>query len=149
MNTNQNNVMFNPSSIDEMITQQINYYDDFVKVKDKKVEADSPSLFSKSPEELVALSKASDNPVSFLEEIDVPNVMQTSQVDNIEDKATLDSILSTLANNPDFDNKIEPIHRMVGELISQVQQGVITQEGAQEQLMFNILDLFEEGVDDD
>ncbi|MGR5435245.1 hypothetical protein [Vibrio owensii] len=143
MNEN-NQLVFDPSQVDELIKQQIEYYDSFVAVKDSEVEGETPAhLFTQSPEELLAMAQASGDPVSFLEEIELPQVLQANTVDNIEDQATLDSILSTLSQNPDFDGNLEAVHGMVGELIAQVQGGLIDPDSAQEQLVFNILELFD------
>lgn len=144
----QNNLVFNHSQVDELIQDQINYYDNYVKVKDETVTGEEPSthLFTQSPEELLAMAQASGDPVSFLEEIELPQVLQPNTVDNIEDQATLDSILSQLSANPDFDGNLEAIHGMVGELIAQVQGGLIDPDSAQEQLVFNILELFDQEV---
>lgn len=148
MNEN-NQLTFNPSQVDELIQQQIQYYDDYVKVKDSDETGEVPNhLFTKSPEELLALAQASDDPVSFLEEIQIPQTLQASSVDNLEDQATLDGILSQLSQNLDFDGNLTAVHGMVGELIGQVQAGLIDPDNAQEQLVFNILELFdtEEGM---
>ncbi|MEZ9705462.1 hypothetical protein AB4342_01375 [Vibrio breoganii] len=141
-------LVFDPSQVDELIKQQVEYYDNYVKVKDSEVTGETPEhQFTQSPEELLAMAQASDNPVSFLEEIMVPDVIQSS-VDDIEDQATLDSILSQLSQNPDFDGNLEAVHGMVGELIGQVQGGLIDPDSAQEQLVFNILELFDQGGTD-
>ncbi|MFA0145372.1 hypothetical protein AB4452_04720 [Vibrio lentus] len=143
MNEN-NQLVFNPSQVDELIQEQIQYYDSYVKVKDKGVTGEeSTHLFTQSPEELLAMAQASGDPVSFLEDIDIPNVIKPNTVDNIEDQATLDGILSQLSQNPDFDGNLEAVHGMVGELIAQVQGGLIDPDSAQEQLVFNIVELFD------
>jgi hypothetical protein len=115
-----------------------------VKVQDAEGTGEDPNLLSQSPEQLLALAQSSDNPQQFLEDIALADApANTGAVDNIEDQATLDSILSQLAQNPDFDGGLEAVHGMVGELMAQIQGGEISPDAAQEQLVFNIVNLFD------
>lgn len=139
---------FNPSKIDETIAQQVKYYDDYVKMKGAETTGSNPELLATNPEELLALAQASDNPQEFLADVALSGLPSQSDVDNITDQATLDSILEGLSNNPEFDGNLANVHGMVGELIAQVQSGMISPDDAQEQLVFNILELFEEGTND-
>ncbi|MEZ9229973.1 hypothetical protein AB4259_02675 [Vibrio amylolyticus] len=134
---------FNPSRVDETLRQHVEYYDNHVKVKDKEEVGETPELGMTSPEELIAMVQASDNPQQLLADIAIPDAVP--DVDDINDQATLDSILATLAQNPDFDGNLSTVHGMVGELVNQVQAGLIDADSAQEQLVFNILELFDEG----
>lgn len=139
-----NQFMFNPDKVNQTIAQQVKYYDDFVKVKDSEQSGSDPQLMGTNPEELLALAQASDNPQAFLEDVALADLPQEN-VDDIQDQATLDSIMQTLSSNPDFDGNLEAVHGMVGELVSQVQGGLIDADSAQEQLVFNILDMFQGG----
>lgn len=135
--------IFNPNNVNELIAAQVKYYDDFVKVKDAEDSGQDANLMNTSPDELLALAQSSDNPQEFLSDIALADLPQ-GNVDDIQDQATLDSILAQLSQNSDFDGNLESVHYMVGELLGQVQQGLIDADGAQEQLVFNILDLFQE-----
>ncbi|TOK48277.1 hypothetical protein CGI18_07230 [Vibrio parahaemolyticus] len=134
---------FDPSRVDELIKQQLKYYDNYVKVKEDNIPDKDPSMFTQSPEELLALAQASDDPMSFLEEIAIPeDELRANQIDNIEDQGILDDIMSMLSQDPDFDGNLSTVQGMVNELLNQIQTGELSPESAQEQLVFNILELF-------